>query len=278
MEWIPRLPLAQWIESLLDVLTDALAGLTRAISAVMQTGIRSFVNGLGGMPWWLLLLILVGLAFVLADRKVAIGSAIGLFFIWNIGLWDPMVSTLVLVLLATFIAIVFGIPLGIIGGLSDRFYIVIKPILDFMQTMPAFVYLIPAIPFFGLGSVSAIMSTVIFSIPPVIRLTSLGIRQIDHELIEASDSFGSTTMQKLLKVQLPLSLPTVMAGINQTIMLALSMVVIAAMIGAGGLGGEVWRAIQRLRPGDGFEAGIAVVIMAIILDRITQRIAARDRK
>lgn len=278
MEWIPRIPLAQWIESLLDVLTDVLAGLTRAISAVMQTGIRSFVNGLGGMPWWLLLLVLVGLAFVLADRKVAIGSAIGLFFIWNIGLWDPMVSTLVLVLLATFIAIVLGIPLGIIGGLSDRFYIVIKPILDFMQTMPAFVYLIPAIPFFGLGSVSAIMSTVIFSIPPVIRLTALGIRQIDHELIEASDSFGSTTMQKLMKVQLPLSLPTVMAGINQTIMLALSMVVIAAMIGAGGLGGEVWRAIQRLRPGDGFEAGIAVVIMAIILDRITQRIAARDRK
>ena len=278
MEWIPRIPLAQWIESLLDVLTDALAGLTRAISAVMQTGIRSFVGGLGGMPWWLLLLILVGLAFVLADRKVAIGSAIGLFFIWNIGLWDPMVSTLVLVLLATLIAILFGIPLGIIGGLSDRFYIVIKPILDFMQTMPAFVYLIPAIPFFGLGSVSAIMSTVIFSIPPVIRLTALGIRQIDHELIEASDSFGSTTMQKLLKVQLPLSLPTVMAGINQTIMLALSMVVIAAMIGAGGLGGEVWRAIQRLRPGDGFEAGIAVVIMAIILDRITQKIASRDRK
>lgn len=274
----PRIPLSAWMEALLDFLTDALSGITRAISAVLQTGIRSFVNGLDAMPWWLLLLVLVGIAWMAAGRKIAIGSAIGLFFIWNIGLWQPMVSTLVLVLLATFIAIVFGVPIGILGGLYDRFYMVVKPILDFMQTMPAFVYLIPAIPFFGLGSVSAIMSTVIFSIPPAIRLTALGIRQIDHELIEASDSFGSTTMQKLLKVQLPLSLPTIMAGINQTIMLALSMVVIAAMIGAGGLGGEVWRAIQRLRPGDGFEAGIAVVVMAIILDRITQRIAVRDKK
>lgn len=274
----PRIPLSEWMEALLDYLTGALSGVTRAISALLQTGIRSFVDGLDAMPWWLLLLVLVGIAWLAADRKIAIGSAIGLFFIWNIGLWDPMVSTLVLVLLATLIAIVFGIPIGILGGLYDRFYMVVKPILDFMQTMPAFVYLIPAIPFFGLGSVSAIMSTVIFSIPPAIRLTALGIRQIDHELIEASDSFGSTTMQKLLKVQLPLSLPTIMAGINQTIMLALSMVVIAAMIGAGGLGGEVWRAIQRLRPGDGFEAGIAVVVMAIILDRITQRIAVRDKK
>lgn len=274
----PRIPLSAWMEALLDFLTDALAGITRAISAVLQTGIRSFVNGLDSMPWWLLLLVLVGIAWLAADRKIAIGSAIGLFFIWNIGLWDPMISTLVLVLLATFIAIILGVPIGILGGLYDRFYMVVKPLLDFMQTMPAFVYLIPAIPFFGLGSVSAIMSTVIFSIPPAIRLTALGIRQIDHELIEASDSFGSTTMQKLLKVQLPLSLPTIMAGINQTIMLALSMVVIAAMIGAGGLGGEVWRAIQRLRPGDGFEAGIAVVVMAIILDRITQRIAVREKK
>lgn len=273
-----RIPLSEWIETLLDFLTASLSGITRAISAVMQTGIRSLVNSLGGMPWWLLLLIMAGIAWILAGRKVGIGSAVGLFFIWNIGLWDPMVSTLVLVLLATAIAIIIGIPVGILGGLSDRSYMIVKPVLDFMQTMPAFVYLIPAIPFFGLGSVSAIMSTVIFSIPPAIRLTALGIRQIDHELIEASDSFGSTTMQKLMKVQLPLSLPTIMAGINQTIMLSLSMVVIAAMIGAGGLGGEVWRAIQRLRPGDGFEAGIAVVIMAIILDRITQKIAVRGKK
>ena len=278
MDWIPRMPLSQWIDAGLDWLTGALSGVTRAVSNVMQAGIRTFVGSLEAMPWWLLLLVLVGLAWLLANRKVAIGSLIGLFLVWNVGMWEPMLSTLVLVLIATLIAIALGVPLGILGGLYDPFYLVLRPILDFMQTMPAFVYLIPAIPFFGLGSVSAIMSTVIFSIPPAIRLTALGIRQIDHELIEASDAFGSTTFQKLMKLQLPLSLPTIMAGINQTIMLALSMVVIAAMIGAGGLGGQVLRAIQRLRPGDGFTAGIAVVIVAIILDRITQSLASKGKK
>ena len=151
------------------------------------------------------------------------------------------------------------------------------PVLDFMQTMPAFVYLIPAIPFFGICSVSAIFATVIFSMPPAIRFTTLGIRQVPTELIEAADAYGATRGQKLFKVQLPLSLPTVMAGINQTIMLALSMVVIAAMIGADGLGSEVWRAIQRLRPGDGFEAGIAVVILAMLLDRLTQSLRKSRR-
>jgi glycine betaine/proline transport system permease protein len=143
------------------------------------------------------------------------------------------------------------------------------------QTMPSFVYLIPAIPFFGLGPVSACFATIIFSMPPVIRLTALGIMQVPHQLIEASDAFGSTPAQKLFKVQLPLALPTIMAGINQTIMLALSMVVIAAMIGAGGLGREVWRSIQRLEAGVGFETGIAIVILAVILDRMTQRMAQR---
>jgi glycine betaine/proline transport system permease protein len=149
------------------------------------------------------------------------------------------------------------------------------PILDFMQTMPAFVYLIPAIPFFGLGVVSAIFATVVFAMPPAIRFTCLGIQQVPEQLIEAADAFGSTPRQKLFKVQLPLAVPTIMAGINQTIMLSLSMVVISAMIGAGGLGGEVWKAIQRLQAGAGFEAGIAVVILAMLLDRITQNIAKR---
>ncbi|MFO8064119.1 MAG: ABC transporter permease subunit, partial [Spirochaetia bacterium] len=194
------------------------------------------------------------------------------FLVWGMELWEPMMATISLILLATIIAVAGGIPLGIVGGLSDRFQAFITPILDFMQTMPAFVYLIPAIPFFGLGPVAALFATVIFSVPPSIRLTALGIRQIDPELIEASNAFGSTTSQKLFQVQLPLATPTIMAGVNQTIMLALSMVVIAAMIGAGGLGGEVWRAIQRLEPGAGFEGGIAVVIVAILFDRISKRI------
>ncbi len=195
--------------------------------------------------------------------------------IWNIGLWNATVSTLSLVLAATFIAVGLGLPLGIFAALNDKANKVIMPVLDFMQTMPAFVYLIPAIPFFGLGKVSAVFATVIFGMPPAIRLTSLGIRQVPGELIEASDAFGTTWKQKLLKVQLPMAVPTIMAGINQTIMLSLSMVVIAAMIGAGGLGGEVLRAIQRFQPGKGFEAGLGVVILAIILDRITQNIGKK---
>jgi glycine betaine/proline transport system permease protein len=165
--------------------------------------------------------------------------------------------------------------LGIVAALYEGFYRVIMPILDFMQTMPAFVYLIPAIPFFGLGPVSAAFATVIFAMPPSIRLTALGIRQVPVELIEAADAFGSTRMQKLFKIQLPLATQTMMAGVNQTIMLSLSMVVIAAMIGAGGLGGEVWKAIQRLKTGMGFEAGLGVVIIAIIFDRVTQKAAGR---
>jgi len=179
---------------------------------------------------------------------------------------------------ATAIAVMIGVPLGIFAALNQTFFRVVTPILDFMQTMPAFVYLIPAIPFFGLGKVAAIFSTVIFAMPPSIRLTSLGIRQVPGELVEAADAFGSTKSQKLFKLQLPLATPTILAGVNQTIMLALSMVVIAAMIGAKGLGGEVWKAIQRLEPGRGFEAGIGIVIVAIILDRIMQQVGGGNKR
>jgi len=272
--WIPRIPLGTWIEDGLEWLTDLLSGLTRAISAILEIGVEGMIDGLLWFPPSVLIVAIAALAWFLAGRRVAIGTLIGLFFILSMDLWEATVGTISLVLISTALAIAIGVPLGIWGALNDTFYKIIKPILDFMQTMPAFVYLIPAIPFFGLGAVSAIFATVIFSIPPAIRLTSLGIRQIDEELIEASDSFGSTTLQKLTKVQMPMAMPTIMAGVNQTIMLALSMAVIAAMIGAGGLGGEVWRAIQRLRPGAGFEAGIAVVIVAMILDRITQAVTS----
>ncbi len=276
-EIIPRIPLAAWIDAFLNWLTGAIAGVTRAIAALMRVGIGRLEDGLLWPPEWVIVILIGLLGWKFGGRKVALGSALGMVFIWNLGLWEPTMSTIALVVLATLIAMLLGLPIGILGGLYETVYQILRPILDFMQTMPAFVYLIPAIPFFGLGAVSALFSTVIFSIPPVIRLTSLGIRQIDRELIEASDAFGSTTMQKLIKVQIPLAKPTIMAGVNQTIMLALSMVVIAAMIGAGGLGGEVWRAIQRLRPGQGFEAGLAVVVVAMILDRITQKIGAAGK-
>ncbi len=275
---IPKIPLGKGIDAALEVLTDLLSGITRAFSDVVELGLDAIVSTLGLVPAVLLVLIFAAIAWRIAGWRVGLFTLIGLAFIWNLGLWDPTLNTLALVVLATLLAIAMGVPLGIIAGLSDGFNGVITPILDFMQTMPAFVYLIPAIPFFGLGPVAAVFATIIFSIPPAIRLTSLGIRQVEEELIEASDAFGSTAMQKLRKVQLPLALSTIMAGVNQTIMLALSMVVIAAMIGAGGLGGEVWRAIQRLRPGQGFEAGIAVVIIAMVLDRITQQITGNSRQ
>ena len=274
---IPKLPLAQGVDAALAWLTAAISPLTRAFAGFVRLGIDGIVSGLGFLPPIVLILLIGALAWWIANRRVAIFSVAGLLFIWNLGLWQPTLSTIALVLVSTLISVMIGAPLGILAGLSERFHRVVTPILDFMQTMPAFVYLIPAIPFFGLGPVAASFATVIFSIPPAIRLTSLGIRQIDKEMIEASDAFGSTRMQKLTKVQLPLALPTIMAGINQTIMLSLSMVVIAAMIGAGGLGGEVWRAIQRLRAGQGVEAGLAVVIIAMILDRITQNIAVSKR-
>ncbi|WP_087720357.1 ABC transporter permease [Salinicola salarius] len=270
---IPRIPLGDWIEGGLDFLTTEFSGVTRAISRGTQTGINLLNDGLMWLPEWALIAAVVLLCWKVSGRRLAIGALIGLALIWNLGLWNPMIQTLTLVVIATLVAIVIALPLGILAAVSDRFYKVIMPILDFMQTMPAFVYLIPAIPFFGIGSVSGIFATVIFSMPPAIRFTTLGIRQVPKDLIEAADAYGSTRSQKLIKVQLPLSLPTLMGGINQTIMLALSMVVIAAMIGANGLGSEVWRAIQRLRPGEGFEAGIAVVIMAMLLDRLTQSLS-----
>jgi glycine betaine/proline transport system permease protein len=274
---IPKFPLAHIIDVGLNWLTSHFSFITKALSHGVSALIDVIVSGLLWLPPWVLIIAVALLAWRMAGRRVAIFSAIGLAFLWNLRLWDPTIQTVTLVLISTLIAVVIGLPLGIGAALSKRTSRIVMPVLDFMQTMPAFVYLIPAIPFFGLGAVSASVATVIFSMPPAIRLTALGIKQVPADLIEAADAFGSTPRQKLLKVQLPMAIPTIMAGVNQTIMLALSMVVIAAMIGAGGLGGEVWKAIQRLEPGKGFESGIAIVILAMILDRITQRIGRRSK-
>ena len=269
---IPKLPLDTAVDTFIDYTTSHFAFITKAVSKYMKIGIDSVNDFLMLVPPVVLILVFVALAWYFSTKSIALFSALGLLLIWNLGLWPASVSTLTLVLIATFLSMIVGIPMGILAALRPGARRIIMPVLDFMQTMPAFVYLIPAIPFFGLGVVSAVFTTVIFSMPPAIRLTCLGIQQVPLEYIEAADAFGANWKQKLFQIQLPLAMPTLMAGVNQTIMLALSMVVIAAMIGAGGLGGEVWRAIQRLQPGMGFEAGIAVVIMAIILDRITQKI------
>lgn len=269
---IPKLPLADGIDVALDWLTAHIAFVTKAFSHSISILIDGLVHSLLWLPPWLLIAVVALLAWRAAGWRVALGSLLGLLLLWNLRLWPATVETFTLVLISTLIAVAIGLPLGILAALNARASRVVMPVLDFMQTMPAFVYLIPAIPFFGLGVVSASVATVIFAMPPIIRLTALGIRQVPKDLTEAADAFGSTRRQKLFKVQLPMAVPTIMAGVNQTIMLSLSMVVIAAMIGAGGLGGMVWRAIQRLEPGKGFEAGIAIVILAMILDRVTQRI------
>ena len=270
---IPRIPIGHTIETFLDFLVDKFAFATIAFTEVMESFIRILEDGMLFLPPWLFILLASALVLWLAkNRNIVILTFVGLLLIWNMDLWPATISTIALVILATMTAIILAIPLGIVAALSQTVYRIVWPILDVMQTMPAFVYLIPAIPFFGLGKVAAIFATVIFSMPPAIRLTCLGIRQVPYELIECADSFGTNRWQKLVKLQIPLATPTIMAGVNQTVMLALSMVVIASMIGARGLGGEVWRAIQRLQMGNGFEAGIAIVIVAIILDRVLQRV------
>lgn len=272
---IPRIPLDRWCDALLDWLTAALSGVTRLVSSSVTEWIATLTALLQAVPPPVLIGLFGLLAWRVSGWRLALGTVLGFAFLWNLRLWDPMVVTLVLVVLSTAASVLIGLPLGIAAALSPRTWRVVAPCMDMAQTMPSFVYLIPAIPFFGLGPVSACFATVIFAMPPTIRLTALGILQVPGELTECADAFGTTRWQKLVKVQLPLALPTIMAGINQTIMLSLSMVVIAAMIGAGGLGREVWSAIQRLEAGRGFQAGVAIAVLAIILDRITQQVSRR---
>lgn len=218
------------------------------------------------------------LAYGIAQWRIALFTLIGLVLIENLGYWDKTMDTLALVITSALISIVIGIPVGIISASKNSIENIFRPILDFMQTMPAFVYLIPSVIFFGLGVVPGVIASVIFAIPPTIRLTNLGIRQVPDDLVEAADAFGSTPTQKLYKLQLPLAVPTILAGINQTIMLSLSMVVIASLIGAQGVGADVYAAVSRVQSGKGFEAGITIVILAIILDRMTQKLVIQNKQ
>lgn len=210
-------------------------------------------------------------------RGVGIFTILGLLLLWGMDFWEETMQTLALVISSAIIALIIGIPLGIWSARSDRVEKVVRPILDFMQTMPAFVYLIPAILFFSVGNVPGVVATVVFSLPPAVRLTNLGIRNVPGEVVEASYSFGCSSRQLLYKVQIPLAMPTILAGVNQVIMLALSMVVIASMVGAAGLGEKVYMGILQADVGLGFEAGLGIVVLAIILDRVTQALGTSKK-
>jgi glycine betaine/proline transport system permease protein len=272
-----RLPLGDWAEQivrwmehnlgfLLDLITQVFGGMFDAVNAVLTS-----------VPALLMVLLISLLAFLLTRRlMLTIGVALALLLIDNMGLWSLSVETLSLVLVSAGVSIVIGVPIGIMCSRNNTLEGIVKVLLDFMQTMPSFVYLIPVVIFFGLGNVPGIIATIVFALPPTVRMTNLGIRQVPKELNEVADSFGSSHLQKLIMVQLPVAMTTIKAGINQCIMLSLSMVVIASMIGARGLGRNVLIAIQRIDIGLGFEAGLAIVIIAIILDRISQNAKGRS--
>lgn len=267
-----KFPLAEIIDAAVKWLQANCGNALDAFSERAGDGINIIRDRLLLVPWWVIIIIFAAIAWKASGWKLSLGTMLGLAFIYNLQLWEPFINTLILVILSALVSMLIGFPLGILAGRHHKFHLVISPILDFMQTMPSFVYLIPALLFFGIGKIPAVFATVIFAMPPVIRLTDLGIRQVPQDLVEVGAAFGSSPMQMLWKIQLPVATPTIMAGINQTMMLSLSMVVISAMIGAGGLGAGVLTAIGQLKNGMGFEYGIGVVIMAIILDRISQGI------
>ncbi|MFC3530830.1 ABC transporter permease [Vogesella facilis] len=249
-----------------------------AFSAGLGAVVKLLEDGLGIVPFAAMLVFLVGIAIWRRGIVFAVFVGLALQAIQYMGLWSQTISTLALVIAATFFSLALGVPLGIWGARNNRVEVILRSLLDFMQTMPAFVYLIPAVILFGLGRVPAVIATIVFSMPPVVRLTTLGIRQVREELLEAGRSFGSTDAQLLWKIQLPNALPSIMAGVNQTIMMALSMVVVASMIGAGGLGEYVLSGIQRLDIGIGFEGGLGVVLLAIVLDRLTESFGVKSKK
>ncbi|WP_113360080.1 ABC transporter permease [Rhizobium sp. SYY.PMSO] len=263
------------IDSAVNYILDNFSPALDTIAAIIGFVTGSIQSALTAIPMPVGIAIFVFLSLWRVGFAFAAFTGISLFLVNHMGLWGAMMETLALVIASTLMAMIVGLPLGIAMASRNAIAAAVRPILDLMQTMPAFVYLIPAAMFFGLGAVPGAIATVIFSMPPVVRLTNLGIRQVHPEFIEAGNAFGCTSTQLLFKVQLPNAMPSIMAGINQTIMLSLSMVVIASMIGAGGIGNTVLTGIQRLDVGTGFEGGLAVVILAVILDRITQSLGSR---
>ena len=269
-----RIPLGSWVESGVDWITTNLA----IVFDIIRTVVSGVFDGaellFTGPPTVVMIVVLAAVGFLVRGWRMAVGTIVGLVVVALVDQWDNAMTTLALTVVAACIALLIAIPLGIWAARSDTVSAILRPILDFLQTMPAFVYLIPAIILFGIGVVPGIIATIAFAMAPGVRLTELGIRGVDREIVEAGTAFGASPSRILRQIQLPLAVPTIMTGVNQIIMLSLSMVVIAAMVGAGGLGQDIVQALQRIDVGLGFEAGLSVVILAIILDRMTNALGS----
>jgi glycine betaine/proline transport system permease protein len=271
------IPLDAWITLFVDWLVEGYRWFFQAIKWPVEVTLSGMEHGLLAVHPLLIILVVGLIAWKVSGYKLAVFSIATMVFIGLLGMWEDTVITLAMVFSSVVFCTIVGVPLGICAGRNDRFDVLLRPLLDAMQTTPAFVYLVPIVMLFSIGNVAGVLATIVFAMPPIIRLTSLGIRQVHPELVEAALAFGATNRQVLLKVQIPLALPTIMAGLNQTIMMALSMVVIAGLIGAGGLGAPVILGLNTLDIGLATVGGLAIVLMAIILDRITQSMGTHKK-
>ena len=267
------LPLDEWVQTSVDWLVLNYRDFFQTIKAPIEWCLQGFEWFFNVLPPVVVIILFAAASWRFAGRRVAVFTIVTFLLAGYLGLWGETMITLAMVISAVFFCALAGIPLGVMAGRSDRFEIILRPMLDAMQTTPAFVYLVPVVMLFSIGTVSGILATIIFALPPIVRLTSLGIRQVHPELVEAALSFGATPWQVLSRVQFPLALPSIMAGLNQTLMMALSMVVIAALIGAGGLGNPVVQGLNTLEIGLATIGGLTIVLLAMVLDRITQGFA-----
>jgi glycine betaine/proline transport system permease protein len=270
------IPLDAWVTHFVDWLVNNYRDLFQALKWPVEAMLNGMDKGLNWMHPLVVIAIITLIAWRFSGKGLAIFSAVTLTIVGLLGLWSETMTTLAMVLSSVVFCAIAGIPLGIWAGRSDRFEMSLRPVLDAMQTTPAFVYLVPIVMLFSVGNVAGVLATIVFALPPIVRLTSLGIRQVHPELVEAAQAFGATKWQVLTRVQVPLALPTMLAGLNQTIMMALSMVVIAALIGAGGLGSPVILGLNTLDIGRAVTGGFGIVLIAIVLDRITQSMAQRN--
>jgi glycine betaine/proline transport system permease protein len=269
------IPLDSWVSQLVDWLVENYRDFFQSLKWPVDHTLNGLDAGLNWIHPLAIIAVISYTAYRFSGKGLALFSAVTLTLIGLLGLWEDTMTTLAMVLSSVVFCALVGIPLGIWAGRSNRFETALRPVLDAMQTTPAFVYLVPIVMLFSVGNVAGVLATIVFALPPVIRLTSLGIRQVHPELVEAAQAFGATRWQVLCRVQIPLAMPTIMAGLNQTIMMALSMVVIAALIGAGGLGSPVILGLNTLDIGQAVTGGLGIVLIAIILDRITQGMAQK---